>query len=114
MRALLTIFCFCLLTLVSTISFGQNKPVEGTFHINGYYSGLTLVFKTDMTFTLKYEGHISYDTAAGTYKFQGDTISLNYDFNNYKMIFAFYKEQNKQVPIDIVYSGESEPPFRAK
>ncbi len=54
-----------------------------------------------MTFTLKYHGHISSDTAAGTYTVQGDTISLTYNYNNYETIFATYKEQNKEVPIDI-------------
>ena len=69
--------------------------------MTGYYSGLTLTFKSDMTFTLKYQGHISSDTAAGSYTVQGDTISLRYDFNNSETIFAGYKEQNKEVPIDI-------------
>ena len=101
MRPLSIIFCLCLSTLVSTISFGQNKRVAETFYTNGYYSGLTLVFKPDMTFTLKYQGHISSDTAAGTYIVQGDTISLKYDYNNYETMFASYKDQNKQVPIDI-------------
>jgi hypothetical protein len=58
-----------------------------------------------MTFTLKFQGHISSDTAAGTYKLQGDTILLKYDYNNYETIFATYREQNKQVPIDIQLSA---------
>lgn len=58
-----------------------------------------------MTFTLKYQGHISSDTAAGTYTLQGDTIYLKYDYNNYKTIFASYKEQNQEVPIHIQLSA---------
>jgi hypothetical protein len=54
-----------------------------------------------MTFTLKFHGHVSSDTAAGTYMVQGDTISLKYVYNNYETIFASYEEQNKKVPIDI-------------
>lgn len=54
-----------------------------------------------MTFTLKYQGHISSDTAAGAYSVNGDTIALRYDYNNYEIIFASYKEQNKEVPLEI-------------
>ena len=101
MQALLTIFGFCFWTIVSTTSFGQKKSIRRTLYTTGHYSGLALVLKPDMTFTLKYHGHISSDTAAGTYKLQGDTIFLKYDYNNYETIFASYKEQNKEVPIDV-------------
>lgn len=80
MRALLTILGFGFLTLVSITSFGQEKSISGTFYTKDYYSGLTLLFKPDMTFTLKYQGHISTDTAAETYRVEGDIISLRYDY----------------------------------
>lgn len=60
-----------------------------------------MVFTSDMTFTLRFHGHVSSDTAAGTYDFRGDTISLKYNYNNYETIFASYKDQHEQVPIDI-------------
>ena len=101
MRALPTIFGFCFLTLVSITSIGQEKSKNRTLYTIGYYSGLTMTLKSDMTFTLKYQGHISSDTAAGTYTVQGDTISFRYDYNNYETIFASYKEQNREAPIDV-------------
>jgi hypothetical protein len=101
MKILPTIFFFCFLTLISKTSSGQNKLNAGTFNTYGYYAGLKLVLKPDMTFTLKYRGHISSDTAAGTFKVKGDTISLKYDYNNYETIFASYKERNEKVPLDI-------------
>lgn len=54
-----------------------------------------------MTFILRYHGHISSDTAAGTCELKGDTVYLRYDYNNYETIFACYKEQNKEVSLDI-------------
>ena len=90
MRALLTIFSFCFLALVSTTLFGQKKSISGTFYTTGYYSGLTITLKPDMTFSLKYQGHISSDTAAGTYKLHGDTVSLTYDYNNYERVFCIF------------------------
>jgi hypothetical protein len=101
MRTQQIIFSFCFLTLVSIASFGQKKSIIGAFSTTGYYSGLTLTLKPNLTFTLKYQGHVSSDTAAGTYMVKGDTISLRYDYNNYEIIFASYKEQNKEVPIDM-------------
>jgi hypothetical protein len=101
MKILLTIFFFSFLVLISITSSGQSKLTAGTFYSSGYYAGLALVLKHDMTFTLKYLGHISSDTAAGTYRVRGDTISLQYDYNNYETIFASYKERNEKVPLDI-------------
>lgn len=95
------VFCLFVLSFFSATAFGQNKQIEGAFYSNGHYAGLTIVFKTDMTFTLKYHGHIYSDTAAGIYQLKTDTISLSYVYNNFDTIYAFYKQQNKQIPIDV-------------
>src|SRR5690349_4238937 len=101
MQLLLTIFCLSLTTLASTTLLGQKKPLNTTLYTTGYYSGTTIVLKPDMTFTQSFYGHIFSDTAAGTYKLHGDTITLNYDYNNYEAMLASYKKQHTQVPIDI-------------
>lgn len=101
MKKLPVIISIYLLLTNSTISFGQKKYLSDKFCSFGYFSGVRLAFKPDMTFTLKYHGHISSDTAAGTYEIVGDTILLTYIYNNYDSIFASYKARNMVVPIDI-------------
>ena len=90
-----------LLIINSTISLGQKKYLSDKFYSFGNYSGVRLEFKPDTTFTLKHHGHISSDTAAGTYEIIGDTILLNYIYNNYDSIFTSYRARNMVVPIDI-------------
>jgi hypothetical protein len=101
MKKLPVIISIYLLIINSPITFGQKKYLSDKFYSSGYYSGVGLAFKPDKTFTLKYHGHISSDSAAGTYEIVGDTILLTYIYNNYDSIFASYKARNIVVPIDI-------------
>ncbi|RYE59019.1 MAG: hypothetical protein EOP48_02160 [Sphingobacteriales bacterium] len=101
MKHLPAILIFCSVSLFPIFSLAQNQSITGTFSTVGYYSGLRVVFNSDMTFTFKYHGHIYSDTAAGTYTFTGDTISLKYVYNNYDSILASYHKLNKEVPLAI-------------
>ena len=101
----LPVILFLFLTLASISTFGQMRSISGTYYTTRYYSGLVLTLNPDMTFTLKYQGHLFSDTAAGIYIIAGDTISLTYAYNEYEQIFNSCKEQNKEVPIDIQLSA---------
>ncbi len=91
--------------VISNKTFGQHKLLEGIFISSGYYGGVILNFNSDLTFTLSYRGHVSSDTAAGSYKIDGNKIYLKYDYNNYEKIFALYKSREEEVPIDILLSA---------
>ncbi len=67
-------------------SFAQK--IVGKYCTFGNCSGSVLNLAPDQTFTYKFSGHLSRDTAAGTFILKGDTIYLNYIFNNYELALA--------------------------
>jgi hypothetical protein len=81
--------------------FAQSGRLDNRYITTGYNAGVLMTLKPDFSFTYKYRGPISSDTAAGQYSFKGDTILLRYDYNNFDSIFASYRANNKIVPIEI-------------
>jgi hypothetical protein len=94
-----------LLSFILNKTFGQEQPLATRYITKGYNAGVLVTFASNQTFTYRYRGHISSDTAAGKYSQVGDTIVLNYEFNNYQAIYAAYKAKNENVPIDIQLSA---------
>lgn len=78
MRISIVTLTICFLIIFTRNVNGQSKLPVDILYSSAPYSGVSLVFKPDMTFTLKYHGHISSDTASGTYRIDGDTIFISY------------------------------------
>jgi hypothetical protein len=84
----------------------QNAVFEGTYISRyKYYKGVLMAFNLDSTFIFSYRGHINADTAAGKYVKKGDTILLQYLFNNYDSIFASYRSRGAEPPVDELFSA---------
>jgi hypothetical protein len=88
-----------------TTSFAQKKLISETYFAKENYKGFVLIFNKNLTFNLKFYGHYFLDSADGTYQVLGDTVSLKYLTNNYELIIKSFKEQNKEIPLDIQLSA---------
>jgi hypothetical protein len=105
MQPIIKLLSILFFTCILTTAFAQRKTATGQYITKGYNSGVLLTLKTDKSFTYRFQGHISSDTAAGQYYQKGDTLYLKYDYNNYDSIFASYKAKNEEVPIDVKLSA---------
>jgi hypothetical protein len=85
--------------------FGQGRSISGQYSTSGYYSGSLLSLNPDLSFIYVYRGHISADTAAGSYRIEGDTILLKYHHNNYDSLIAGSRANNKEVPVDLLLTA---------
>ena len=104
MRTIFTVVSLIILQIFYNDLFAQKNTLEGSY-IGKDYKGVLMKFNIDRSFTFRFKGHISSDTAAGKYSVVGDTIHLKYLYNNYEVIFAEYKRRNEQVPADITLSA---------
>jgi hypothetical protein len=105
MQPIFKLLAILFLSSVLTSALAQKKTVAGLYITKGYNSGVLLTLKSDKSFTYRFQGHISSDTAAGQYYQRGDTLFLKYDYNNYELIFTSYKAKNDEVTINIRLSA---------
>jgi hypothetical protein len=94
--------------ILNLVSHDANSQIQGTskrYVTTGRNKGAVLTLDKDSSFTFKYLGHISKDTAAGQYQNRGDTLFFYYHFNNYDSILSTYKRKQEQPPADIILTA---------
>ncbi len=96
-------FKIILLLVIFGFFFYENiyaqKNIEGRYKTSGYYAGSSLIINSNKTFSYKYWGHITSDTAAGIFVLSGDTIFLKYTFNDYDYLSTSDISQNIELQL---------------